>query len=169
MTTSAPAPTPLDIDAIAAHPQWWVYQRPDRTCFVERAFVEKGPAIGERIIATSFHETDAQAIVQAMNSSDAAEAEVRRLQGELEATREDKKRLDFLDECNRRLNAYSGTTYGWKLILNHNVNRLMLGHMAVDLHDSEGGKAKLPSCRAALDEAIQLRAAALLDRGPDAP
>jgi|HubBroStandDraft_1064217.scaffolds.fasta_scaffold27520_7 hypothetical protein len=68
---------------------------------------------------------------------------------ELEA---DKARLDFLDECNRRLNSQSGSKYGWRLILNHNVNRLMSGHLSIDLHDSEGGSHKLSSCRAAIDE-----------------
>jgi len=63
----------------------------------------------------------------------------------------DTARLDFLDECNRRLNAQYGTNYGWRLILNHNVNRLMLGHLDVDLDDSTGGNNKLPSCRAAID------------------
>ena len=67
--------------------------------------------------------------------------------------REDAARLDFLDECNARLNASYGTHYGWKLVLNHNVNRLVLGDMKVDLHDSEGGNDKLPSCRLAIDEA----------------
>jgi hypothetical protein len=72
----------------------------------------------------------------------------------VEALAEDKQRLDFLDECNRRLNENYGTNYGWELILNHNVNRLMLGHLQVDLNDSRGGNAKLPSCRAAIDEAM---------------
>lgn len=63
----------------------------------------------------------------------------------------DKARLDFLDGMNAALNRRSGTHYGWTLILNHNVNRLMLGHLEVDLNDSEGGVAKLPSCRAAID------------------
>jgi hypothetical protein len=65
----------------------------------------------------------------------------------------DTARLDFLDEMNRRLNASYGTTYRWKLIVNHNVNRLMLGQMAVDLNDSEA--RGLPSCREAIDEAMR--------------
>ena len=75
------------------------------------------------------------------------------LQAEAEALKEDAARLDFLDGCNARLNASYGTHYGWKLVLNHNVNRLVLGDMKVDLHDSEGGNNKLPSCRLAIDDA----------------
>ena len=71
-----------------------------------------------------------------------------------EAEARDSERLNFLDECNRRLNAHYGTDYGWELILNHNVNRLMLGPIAVDLNDSCGGKGKLPSCRDAIDKAM---------------
>lgn len=71
---------------------------------------------------------------------------------EMQALAEDRARLDFLDRCNARLNSRYGTSYRWRLILNHNVNRLMLGEsMEVDLHDSEGGNRGLPSCRAAID------------------
>lgn len=84
---------------------------------------------------------------------DPDEIELARLRAEGEALREDAARLDFLDGCNARLNASYGTHYGWKLVLNHNVNRLVLGDMKVDLHDSEGGNDKLPSCRLAIDEA----------------
>lgn len=62
----------------------------------------------------------------------------------------DKARLDFLDEMNCKLNAWAGTIYRWKLILNHNVNRLMLGHMQVDLHDQ--APHAHASCRLAIDE-----------------
>lgn len=65
----------------------------------------------------------------------------------------DKRRLDFLDQCNARLNERSGTVYRWELILNHNVNRLMLGHMEVDLNDAAA--KGLPSCRDALDREIE--------------
>ncbi len=82
-----------------------------------------------------------------------ATSELARLRAEGEALKEDAARLDFLDGCNARLNASYGTHYGWKLVLNHNVNRLVLGDMKVDLHDSEGGNDKLPSCRLAIDEA----------------
>lgn len=69
----------------------------------------------------------------------------------------DKERLDFLDECAARLNARFGTSYSWELILNHNVNRLMYGHMLVDLNDARAHG--LPSCRAAIDGAIKRFAA----------
>jgi len=82
-------------------------------------------------------------------------ATIETLAAALVEARKDTARLDYLDRCNERLNATYGTNYGWSLILNHNVNRLMLGHMLVDLHDSEGGKSKLPSCRAAIDARIE--------------
>ena len=80
---------------------------------------------------------------------------------ELDALRADAERLDWLDAMNRVLNRHYGTSYGWKLVTNHHVNRLFLGHLAVDLHDSEGGAQKLPSCRAAIDAHRQTLRAAL--------
>lgn len=77
-------------------------------------------------------------------------ADVEALLAEVDRLRADKARLDFLDEANRRLNAKYGTTYRWKLIMNHNVNRLMIGHMDVDLNDAEPNALK--SCRDAIDE-----------------
>lgn len=71
---------------------------------------------------------------------------------EIDRTKDDTARLDFLDAANRRLNAHCGTNYRWRLIMNHNVNRLMIGHMEIDLNDAEGGKDALPSCRAAIEE-----------------
>lgn len=65
----------------------------------------------------------------------------------------DTMRLDFLDECNRRLNASYGTNYHWKMVMNHNVNRLMLGSLKVDLNDAEANGLK--SCRAAIDVEIK--------------
>lgn len=63
----------------------------------------------------------------------------------------DKARLDFLDRANAVLNARYKTVYRWKLIMNHNVNRLLLGsRMEVDLNDAEANG--LPSCRDAIDE-----------------
>ncbi len=83
--------------------------------------------------------------------ADAAEAEVARLQDENERLLADKARLDFLDECNSTLNKRSGTVYGWAMIMNHNVNRLMTErhHLAVDLYDSK--PHGVPSCRIAID------------------
>ncbi|MCK0531491.1 hypothetical protein [Sphingobium agri] len=102
-----------------------------------------------------YHDLMAQ---HAAGKAAALEAEIASLKQRLESAedetarlRMDRDRLDFLDRCNQRLNATYGTNYGWQLILNHNVNRLMLEHMSVDLHDSHGGKGKLPSCRAAID------------------
>jgi hypothetical protein len=87
------------------------------------------------------------------------QARIATLEAKLARAEQDTARLDFLDECNTRLNAKYGTEYGWRLILNHNVNRLMLGpRMDVDLHDSEGGNKKLRSCRAAIDERLRDRA-----------
>ena len=72
---------------------------------------------------------------------------------EMEEALEDKARLDFLDECNARLNAHYGTTYRWQMVMSHNVTRLMLGHMVVDLNDADGSNRALPSCRGAIDAA----------------
>jgi len=65
----------------------------------------------------------------------------------------DKARLDFLDEANRRLNAYTGSSYRWELIMNHLINRLMLEHLAVDLSDQKAHG--LHSCRDAIDEQMR--------------
>lgn len=102
-----------------------------------------GKALGEHVV---------KPIEYLTARAEAAESRVAGLEAELAALREDKSRLDWLDACNARLNARYGTDYGWSLVLNHNVTRLMLGHMVVDLHDSEGGNAKLRSCRLAIDE-----------------
>lgn len=74
-----------------------------------------------------------------------------RIEGE-----KDKNRLDFLDKCNQMLNAHYKTDYGWKLVLSHNVTRLMVEHRLndIDLNDAEGGNGKLKSCRDAIDTAI---------------
>ncbi len=80
-------------------------------------------------------------------------AELTAARAEVERLRADKARLDFLDEANTRLNAKYGTTYRWKLIMNHNVNRLMIGHLDVDLNDAEPHALK--SCRDAIDEKMR--------------
>lgn len=83
---------------------------------------------------------------------DEALSALREKEERVKALEADKARLDFLDACNAALNRRYGTNYGWSLVLSHNVTRLMLGRwLEVDLHDSEGGKAKLPSCRGAID------------------
>jgi hypothetical protein len=68
---------------------------------------------------------------------------------QIDAAMKDRARLDFLDRCNASLNAHYGTKYGWKMVMNHNVNRLMVGHLAVDLSDEHAGGAR--SCRNAID------------------
>lgn len=83
---------------------------------------------------------------------DATTSENAKLRARVEELERDRARLDFLDACNAALNGRYGTNYGWSLVLTHNVTRLMLGrNMEVDLHDSEGGNTKLPSCRNAID------------------
>ncbi|MDX3993030.1 hypothetical protein QYP02_08300 [Pseudomonas aeruginosa] len=76
-------------------------------------------------------------------------AEAQALREEVAALRKDKARLDRLDQLNVALNAKYGTTYQWQVIVNHNINRLMLGHLQIDLNDSAA--FGLPSCRDALD------------------
>lgn len=82
------------------------------------------------------------------------------LRAEVEALRADSQRLDFLDRCNAALNMQSGTAYGWKMVMNHNVNRLMTArhHLAVDLNDAEPHGP--PSCREAIDEEMSRVSAA---------
>jgi hypothetical protein len=84
----------------------------------------------------------------------AAKERIRWLSVQLAALLADKARLDYLDRCNAALNAHYGTTYSWKLIQSHNVNRLMLGNSYdVDLNDSQPNG--LPSCRDAIDERMR--------------
>lgn len=80
---------------------------------------------------------------------DALAAEAQALREEVAELRRDKGRLDRLDQLNVALNAKYGTTYQWQVIVNHNINRLMLGHLQIDLNDSAA--FGLPSCRDALD------------------
>ncbi|MBA1156889.1 hypothetical protein [Microvirga mediterraneensis] len=72
--------------------------------------------------------------------------------GEIERLRKDAARLDFLDGLNARLNTAWGTTYKWELVINHNVNRLLLSDMKVDLNDMAANGLK--SCRDAIDAAM---------------
>lgn len=87
------------------------------------------------------------------NRAERAEAECSELRALVAELTADKERMDYLDRCNAALNAAHGTYYGWKLILNHNVNRLMLDHFCVDLNDSQ--PHGLPSCRDAIDERMR--------------
>ncbi len=69
----------------------------------------------------------------------------------LERVGKDTERLDFLDRQNQILNEFHKTEYGWELIINNNVNRLMAGNVnRVDLNDSKAHGVK--SCREAIDE-----------------
>lgn len=116
-----------------------------RLAAAERALEAAHRSIPEEASPRRKGETDERSVAQRL------EAVMR----EVEALRDDKARLDFLDEMNSRLNASYGTTYRWRLILNHNVNRLMLDKLAVDLHDSEPRSRGLTSCRDAIDAEIR--------------
>ncbi|XEG75358.1 hypothetical protein QA447_14340 [Pseudomonas sp. abacavir_1] len=91
------------------------------------------------------------------------EAEAQALRDQVKALRKDKARLDRLDQLNAALNQKYGTTYRWQVVVNHNVNRLMLGHFVIDLNDQDC--IGLPSCRDALDAIMP---SALLDDGKEA-
>ena len=94
-----------------------------------------GVELGERGVSISFED-------------------LRLLLSDYERMRADERRLDFMDEANRRLNAKYGTTYGWRLIMNHNVNRLFLRDLnTLDLDDNQANG--LRSCRAAIDERMR--------------
>jgi len=84
---------------------------------------------------------------------------------------DDTKRLNWLDNCSDRLNQRYGTNYGWTLILNHNVTRLMTDDwpMSVDLNDTEGSVRKHKSCRNAIDEQMARVSAALRQRSASTP
>lgn len=92
-----------------------------------------------------------------------AKAEAQALRDQVKALRKDKARLDRLDQLNAALNQKYGTTYRWQVVVNHNVNRLMLGHFVIDLNDQDC--IGLPSCRDALDAIMP---SALLDDGKEA-
>lgn len=78
------------------------------------------------------------------------------LASELAELRKDKARLDWLEVRRVALNRHCGSSYGWKLVQSHLVNRLMLetpecGAIAgVDINDAEGTKDDV---RAAIDAA----------------
>lgn len=75
---------------------------------------------------------------------------------ERDALKADKERLDFLDRLNIGLNDRYGTSYRWKMVVNHNVNRLYLRDInTIDINDAQANG--LQSCREAIDE--QMRAA----------
>lgn len=76
-----------------------------------------------------------------------------RVKAENKALLQDKARLDWFDHLNQALNQHYGTTYRWKVIINHNITRLMLNDLkTVDMSDAE--PFGLPSCREAIDAAM---------------
>ena len=78
---------------------------------------------------------------------------------EWEALKKDKERLDFLEDCHTKLNQKYGTDYGWEVIINHNVVRMMMncqgGLKEIDLNDARGGNDKIQTCRRAIDKKIE--------------
>lgn len=76
---------------------------------------------------------------------------------EWESLKKDKERLDFLEECHTKLNEQSGTDYGWEIIINHNVVRMMMEKNLhkFDLNDAAGGNAKIKTCRLAIDKKME--------------
>jgi hypothetical protein len=67
--------------------------------------------------------------------------------------------LDFLEKCHTLLNESYQTDYGWEIIINHNVVRMMMdkrgGIWDLDLNDACGGNAKIKTCRLAIDKKIE--------------
>lgn len=96
---------------------------------------------------------------QASSSSPEAGSALTVTREEYESLLKDKARLDYLEQAHVALNAHYKTEYGWRLIINPNVVRFMAGNSCprddgypgIDLHDSQGGNAKLPTCREAID------------------
>ena len=76
---------------------------------------------------------------------------------EWESLKKDKERLDFLEECHTKLNEKCGTDYGWEIIINHNVVRMMMERnlREFDLNDAAGGNAKIKTCRLAIDKKME--------------
>lgn len=73
---------------------------------------------------------------------------------ENEQLQKDKSRLDWFDGMNKALNAHYGTEYRWKVVVNHNVNRIYLNSLRIiDMNDQDCHG--LPSCRDAIDAAMK--------------
>jgi len=114
------------------------------------------------------HEAVAAYVRQSYAIREEAADTIDTLNEEIERLRQDRDRLDFLDSLNQALNASAGTRYGWELVINHNVNRLMFQDMAVDLNDA---KARgWPSCRVVIDREMtrivaSRRARSILNKG----
>lgn len=72
---------------------------------------------------------------------------------ERDELRQDKARLDWFDRMNLALNQHYGTAYRWRVVVNHNINRLVLRDLkTVDMSDTD--PFGLPSCREAIDAAM---------------
>lgn len=90
---------------------------------------------------------------------ESAEARAEAAEAECARMREDAERLDFLDRMNASLNAHYGTNYGWRLVLSHQITRLMSGEHRggfvgdIDLNDQDGSQDGASSCRDAIDAA----------------
>lgn len=75
---------------------------------------------------------------------------------EYESLKKDKERLDFLERCHDLLNEKYKTDWGWEVIINHNVVRLMSEKNIhwVDTNDTAGGHVRIKTCRLAIDKKI---------------
>ena len=132
----------------------WGHTHPPIAIVSDSPFVRAGQRRPEDAHGDIVERLLGSQVGEVMDAAKEAAAEIARLRDECEALRADKARLDYLDRCNAALNAEYGTTYSWKLIQSHNVNRLMLGiSYDVDLNDSQ--PHGLPSCREAIDERMR--------------
>lgn len=76
----------------------------------------------------------------------------------LEQAKDDTARLDYLDSLNASLNARHGTKYGWAMVVNQNVNRVMFNFpRGADLSDYNPHGFR--SCRTAIDQRMAETAA----------
>lgn len=84
-----------------------------------------GPLTAERIERVR---DELQRSIQYQNGGDMAYVIADAIKGleELQESRRDTKRLDWLDTQTKRLNEYYGTVYGWKFDANFQRNAMML-------------------------------------------
>lgn len=78
-------------------------------------------------------------------------------QEEYESLKKDQERLNFLERCHDLLNEKYKTDYGWEVIINHNVVRMMMEKNInwMDMNDAAGGNAKIKTCRKAIDKKME--------------
>lgn len=75
-----------------------------------------------------------------------------KLKSAVEAGKTDRARLDWLEKRRVNLNAHYGTSYGWKFVGNHNVNRMYVRDVnTLDLNDAEACGGDI---RTAIDAAM---------------